>query len=369
MGTRFTRALFAALACAGATAAPASAGLQLGLQDDALLTSTEPNAWSLVQQLGPRVVRFNVGWEQVAPTQPVNADDPADPAYDFSKADLMAQKTAEVGAESMFSIVNGTPWANGGLEPRVMPDPLAFGRFCGVVARRYSGSYVPAGAIDPLPAVKKFTVWNEPNRGQYFFPQGKKGKLAAINFAALVRACVPAIKAVSPDAVIAPGPLASRPDARKDVGGSPPLEFLKMYKAAGGPKPQVLAYNPYMNGLLPQFRPKEVTKDGAITLRNLDQLEGWLKRSYHRTTPLWFTEFAWRTAPTPKLGNVSLDQQARLTQNTIQLIRQHYPYAQILTWFLLRDQDAGGYWRSGLVTYDWQLKPAFAVFHAQAATP
>ena len=370
MGMRLTlhaaRVCAIALVVAGSTAAPASADLLLGLQDDALLTSPEPQAWTVAQQLGPKVVRFNVAWEQVAPTQPVNADDPADPAYNFANADLMAQKTAEIGAQSMFSIVNGTPWANGGREPRYMPSALEFGRFCGVVARRYSGTFTPVGATAPLPAVKKFTVWNEPNRGQYFFPQGRKGAVAAKNFATLVAACVPAIKAVSPDAVVAPGPLASRPDKRKDVGGSPPIEFLTMYKAAGGPKPQVLAYNPYMNGLLPQFKPKETTKDGAITLRNLDQLQGWLKRNYHRTTPLWFTEFAWRTAPTPRLGDVSPEQQASLTGRTIELVRQHYPYVQIFTWFLLRDQDQSGYWRSGLVTFDWQLKPAFQVFQAEA---
>lgn len=47
-------------------------------------------------------------------------------------------------------------------------------------------------------------------------------------------------------------------------------------------------------------------------------------------------------------------------------MRQRYPYVQVFTWFLLRDQDQSGYWRSGLVTFDWQLKPAFQVYQAEA---
>ena len=43
--------------------------------------------------------------------------------------------------------------------------------------------YTPPGALLPLPAVKNFTVWNEPNRGQYLLPQGPGGLTAARTFA------------------------------------------------------------------------------------------------------------------------------------------------------------------------------------------
>ena len=356
-----------ALLLVGATAGPASAQLQLGLQDDALLTSGEPQAWPLVQQLGPKVIRFNVAMEQVAPTQPTNQDDPSDPAYDFSRVDEMARQAALNGTELLISIVNGAAWANGNRAPAFAPDPASYGRFCGVVATRYSGSFTPLGQTDPLPQVVKYTVGNEPNRAQYFMPQGPNGATAAKNFANLVKTCVPAIKTASPSAIVAPGPIASRRD--KVSGGSAPLAFLKLYKKAGGPAPEVLAYNPYLDGLLPQFRPKEKLADGGITLRNLDQLERWLKKAYGRTVPLWFTEFAWRTAVVKKLGNVTPARQAALTKQTVQLIRRHYPYAQLLVWFLLRDVSPTSYWKSGLVTYDWQQKPAFAIYRSLAAQP
>jgi hypothetical protein len=344
-------------------AAPAGAELKLGIQDDALLTSQEPNAWPFARGLAPRVVRFNVAWEQVARSRPAFPDDPADPSYDFKRTDAMAKQTAAIGAQSLFTIVNSPGWANGGKAPRYAPlDADAYGQFCGVVAWRYSGTYTPPGALVPLPAVKSFTVWNEPNRGQYLLPQGPAGQTAATRFASLVRACADAVHAVSPDARVAAGPIASR----GAQGGAAPIAFLDAYVKAGGPRPDALALNPYMNGLPPDFKPNEKPADGAITLRNLDQLERWLSKTYGGSVPIWFTEFAWRTAPTPKLGNISPARQADLLRKTVALVRTHYPYAKLLVWYLVRDESPTSYWRSGLATFDWQEKPAYGLYKVLA---
>jgi hypothetical protein len=361
---RMRNALGSALALALALVAavgvtPAQAELQLGIQDDALLTSQEPNAWPFAQGLTPKVVRYNIGWEQVAQARPMAPDDPADPAYDFKHADAMAKQTAAIGAQSLFTIVNAPHWANGNRAPRYAPAKADdYGQFCGVVAWRYSGTYTPPGRLLPLPAVKSFTVWNEPNRGQYLMPQGRDGQTAARTFAGLVRACADAVHAVSPDARVAAGPIASR----GAQGGASPIAFLDAYNKAGGPRPEALAFNPYMNGLVPAYKPKEAPADGAITLRNLDQLEQWLSHTYGGPGPIWVTEFAWRTAPTPKLGNITPVKQADLLRKTIDLVRTRYPYAKLLVWFLVRDQSPDGYWRSGLATFDWQQKPAYAIY-------
>jgi hypothetical protein len=360
----FACAFVLALALIAAVGAvPAQAELQLGIQDDALLTSQEPNAWPFARGLAPKVVRYNVAWEQVAPQRPVAADDPADPAYDFKRADAMDKQTAAIGAQSLFTIVNSPRWANGGKAPRYAPLTAdAYGQFCGAVAWRYSGTYTPPGSLVPLPAVKNFTVWNEPNRGQYLLPQGPNGQTAARTFAGLMRACADAVHAVSPDARVAAGPIASR----GAQGGAAPLAFLDAYRLAGGPRPDALAFNPYMNGLAPEFKPDEKPADGAITLRNLDQLEHWLSKAYGGSVPIWFTEFAWRTAPTPKLGTISPAKQADLLRKTVTLVRTHYPYAKLLVWYLVRDESPTSYWRSGLATFDWQEKPAYGLYKVLA---
>jgi hypothetical protein len=105
--------------------------------------------------------------------------------------------------------------------------------------------------------------------------------------------------------------------------------------------------------------PTERPDDGAVTIRNLDWLEGILKGAYGRTMPIWLTEFAVRTVPPVTYA----DQAAQLRQ-TVELVRSHYPYVPLLIWFLLRDQGPHDYWRSGLVDTPWHKKPAFATFKA-----
>src|SRR4051812_18483752 len=90
--------------------AAAHASLRVGVQDDALLTSGEPNAWLLATSLAPGVVRYNVGWEHVAPQRPADSDDLEDPAYDWRASDGMAERIAELGAVALFSIVDSPGW-------------------------------------------------------------------------------------------------------------------------------------------------------------------------------------------------------------------------------------------------------------------
>ena len=97
--------------------------------------------------------------------------------------------------------------------------------------------------------------------------------------ARLMRACAGAIAAVSPDAKVALGPLASR----GGQGGIAPIAFLARYRAAGGPRPAVVALNPYLGSLLPEYRADEKEDHGAITVRNLDRLEGSLQDAYGDT--------------------------------------------------------------------------------------
>ena len=206
--------------------------------------------------------------------------------------------------------------------------------------------------------MSSYTVWNEPNRGQFLEPQGKHGLEAPKVLAGLMRTCTRAIHAVQPSAEVALGPLASR----GGQGGIAPVAFLARYRAAGGPRPDIVALNPYLGSLLPEYRGDEKEDQGAITIRNLDRLENALTAAYGDTVPIWLTEFAWRTAPQPGLGVITPARQAELAEQSVDVVRAHYPYAQMLVWFLLRDESPTSYWRSGLVTYHNQKKPAFAVW-------
>jgi hypothetical protein len=318
-------------------------GMTLGLQDDALLTSAEPLAVPTVKALMPRLIRYNIVWSDVAPTKPAAPGNPADPAYEWTNADKLIALAKTLGASVLFTIVDAPKWANGGATPEHVPtDAADFGTFCGVVAQRY-------------PTVGRFTIWNEPNRGQFLQPQGAGGSEAPTTLANLAKACIPAIHAKSRQARVAIGPIASR----GGQGGLAPIPFLAAYRAAGGPRPDGIALNPYLEGQAPLFVPTERPADGAVTVRNLDWLEGLLKQAYGTTMPIWLTEFAVRTVPPV----TNLDQATQLRQ-TVSLVRTHYPYVPLLIWFLLRDQGPHDYWRSGLVDTAWHKKPAFSVFRS-----
>ena len=229
------------------------------------------------------------------------------------------------------------------------------------MATRYSGSYVPEGE-GALPRVDAYTVWNEPNRGQFLQPQGAHGWEAPKVMARLMGPCQSAIHAVSPDSDVALGPLASR----GGQGGIAPIAFLTRYRAAGGVRPGVVALNPYLGSLLPVYRGDEQEADGAITVRNLDRLEQYLEDAYGERVPIWLTEFAWRTANQPGIGLITPERQAELAEQSVDLVREHYPYAEMLVWFLIRDVSPTSYWRSGLVTHGNEKKPAFGVWQRLA---
>ena len=126
----------------------------------------------------------------------------------------------------------------------------------------------------------------------------------------------------------------------------------------------------------------------ALNDRRLKEAEGWLRKavalapadypaSYAlslcleragKPVPIWLTEFAWRTAPTPHLGVISAPLQATLLQQTVSLVVDHEPYVDMLIWFLVRDETPTSYWRSGLVTFGWHKKPAFNAYRRLVQT-
>ena len=159
--------------------------------------SAEPLAVPTVYALDLLLTRDNMAWSDIASKWPgTRATRPIRRRVDERRQDRRARDIAD--ASLLFTIVDAPRWANGGASPQHAPTrPADFGTFCGVVARRY-------------PTVARYTIWNEPNRGQFLQPQGAGGKEAPGALAGLARACIPAIHAASPKASVAIGPVASR---------------------------------------------------------------------------------------------------------------------------------------------------------------
>ena len=180
-------ALLAALAALGPLAAPAAAarGQVTMLEDTGLLLRQGPEARRLaldeMRALGVDVVKVRVQWDRLAPAPNAEARpafDPRDPgaypAEAWAPYDDVVREATVRGLRPFLMLSPPAPeWATERGEraghPGVFkPDPAAFAAFVTAVGRRYSGTY--AG----LPAVRLWSIWNEPNHPQFLQPLSEK---------------------------------------------------------------------------------------------------------------------------------------------------------------------------------------------------
>ena len=82
-------------------------GFTLGVQDDRLAVAPlDELEWrmGLVDQTGARLTRVDVLWNEVAPTRPAHPTDPNDPAYHWTRYDMIAAGLARRGIAVIFSV-------------------------------------------------------------------------------------------------------------------------------------------------------------------------------------------------------------------------------------------------------------------------
>jgi hypothetical protein len=196
---RLLLAALAALACAGCgsggtTASAPSPGQGLGrnlttiFQDQQHLLSNPAGTLDTFRTLGVTEVRMSMGWSSLAPN-PTSRTPPAgfaatSPAayaaaqwapYDAAVRDATARGMSVyfllTGPAPLWAAVpapKGTATHNAGVYE---PSATRFGDFVKAVGTRYDGHYTPPGSSSPLPAVKFWSIWDEPNYGFQLAPQ------------------------------------------------------------------------------------------------------------------------------------------------------------------------------------------------------
>jgi hypothetical protein len=376
----------ALIAAAVGLAVPASGAsthrVLLGIQDDANTVYGNPDkTFPLLGQLHPAVLRVNLIWGgtpyAVAKSQPADASNPSDPAYDWTLYDRVDRYAAQYGIKLVFSILFSPSWANGGQDRRHAPTTVAgwaaLRGFAYAAARRYSGAYVPP--VDqqdpsnpetalPLPAVRYWTAWNEPNNPIWLLPQYTGTTMtSAQNYVKICNAIYNGVHATAISSekvacgVTGPrgnnAPHSSRPEPD-------PLAFMRALKRYGLQHFDVYAHNPYYGSPseTPAFKPRSNT---SIQLGNIDVLLAQITKLWG-PKHLWITEYAYQTYPQDKLFGVSWAKQAAYLQQADQIARAN-PRIDMLIWFMLVDDtNISLGWQSGLVTATYGKKPAFAVF-------
>jgi hypothetical protein len=371
--------LFVAVGVGAATSplgptAPTSRALQLGIYDDSEVFGHPSRAFPALKSLHAQVLRANLRWGgaplSVATRRPDNGADPNDPAYDWGPFDEMLKRAADANVKVLATIVGTPGWANGGkpryYPPKKMSDLRAFAT---AAAKRYSGDFTPEGADNPLPAIRLWLAWNEPNNPVFIRPQFKKqGKrfvvYSPVVYAKMCNAIVTGIHStrISGEKVACGATAPRGNNSAQNIRPSiTPLVFLAALKKAGA-RFDVYAHHPYYSSPseTPSTPPK-VTKSGAVTLGNIGDLLRLLQRLYPGRR-LWITEYGYQTKPPDPLFGVSYAKQAKYLAQAVSIVRKN-PKIDMLIWFLLRDDRrvAAG-WQSGFVTVSGKRKPAFATF-------
>jgi hypothetical protein len=194
-------------------AAPAAANQtqESIFQDDGVLqqsgTDAQTSALKQIKDLGADTVHVLVGWRRIAPspdsrTKPAgfDASDPASyPAGAFDSLDSLVRQARADGLDVIFTPTSSIPdWASQcstaqarkGKVYTCDPDPAEFQQFVTALGRHFSGDL----------AVKRWSIWNEPNFKGWLRPQFTKvhGQVvanAAIMYRNLLRAGIAGLQA------------------------------------------------------------------------------------------------------------------------------------------------------------------------------
>jgi hypothetical protein len=193
-------ALLAVAACAAAGCSTVSAARSASslpapitiLQENIHLLANPAATIDVARSLGVDYMRVFIGWAAFAPS-PASRHRPAGfdatnpaayPAAAWAPYDAIVRAAAARRVGIFFLLTGAAPlWAttpppkgtNTNAPGVFEPNAQQFGRFVTAVATRYDGSYTPPGATAPLPKVRFWSVWNEPNYGPDLQPQALRG--------------------------------------------------------------------------------------------------------------------------------------------------------------------------------------------------
>lgn len=374
-------ALVALLAAPAATVRAAEK-MPVGFFDDPSFRWSPTRAENLRQAsvAGASVIHTTASWAGIAPTRPGNALNGDDPAYRLHDLDELVFQAGIYGLRVMINI-NGTPkWANGGKAPNVMPRRIAdLTAFAKMLSTRYNGRSGHG-------TVSLWSVWNEPNLQLFLTPQfspsrtvtavktvkGKRVKykrtvftiVGPANYAKLFKAAYAGIKSGNALAKVAVGETSARGRDKPLAGVSASLApgtFAKYLAKVPGLRFDAWAHHPYPTS--PNLAPTQKVRYPNVTLSTLPKFETDLKSFFHRSVPIWITEYGHETKP-PDPHGVSYATQAKYAVQALNIAKKD-PNVQMFIWFVFHD-SAGNPWQSGLYAANGAQKPAYDPFGAVA---
>jgi beta-glucosidase/6-phospho-beta-glucosidase/beta-galactosidase len=253
------------------------------------------------------------------------------------KWDYIVSKAKRRGIESMLILDYGNTLYDGGDKPISSESISAFARYAAFVASHFAGR------------VKYYEIWNEWNLDGGQTTPGK-----AKDYARLINATYPAIKKVTPDAIVL-------------VGASSPAGYASLLNTTSGRSffdqllqiPNITAgdgisIHPYV------YRTDDTANRTEAFRTLLQRLQAAVEGSpSFAGQPIYITEFGWSTAPGVKYA-VSEEMQEKYIREAIAIAKDMGIKAFIV--YELRDGKGNsdtlerGF---GVVHWDWTVKPIF----------
>lgn len=380
-----TKSIVGLLIATGVVMAPSTAlaepALRLGFNARMTIQDSPAERPLALQQLrGVRAntVRLMWEWSSIERMRPPDsaARDPAWSGYDWRAVDATLRDVAAAGVTPIMTIHRAPSWWEGSPRPKISekaprgawrPDAAAYGRFMHAAAARYSGSYPdPLNPGRPLPQVRLWQPWNEPNLAYFLSPQWTRSKngyktASPDVYRPLLAAAYDEIKSVSPGATVLSA--ATAPYGQPRLGGTRmrPARFVRDLLCVSGTKRlrarncrntpvkfDILAHNPYPIG--PPTR--RAINDDDVGVPDFSKLKRPLTVALRAGNvvprgpkPIWATEMSWDTRP-PDPRGVSLQRQARYAAGAMYVLYRQGVDAMI--WWNLHDDPRGRGYRFGL---------------------
>lgn len=332
-----------------------AARLTLGFGDRVFAT---PDAFTRAAWLGRAkgegigIERLFVFWADITPQRPADPLHllPSDIAPRLAGFDTAVRDAHARGIRVLFAVTGAPRWAEGAHRPPDAPyatwKPRAdyYAAFLRALAQRYDGRFPdPLVPGRPLPAVRDWQVWNEPNFPLDISPQWvrrgpRRVQASAGIYRGLLNAGYGALKAVSRRNVVLTAGTAPYGDFRKRAyTRTQPLAFWRALLSRRVHF-DVAAHHPYGLRRGP-FGPALNHDDLAVP--DVGRLQALLRAAVRRhralparPKPLWITEVSWDSRP-PDPDGVPARTFARWLEEAFYVLWRQGVHTII--WFQIRD--------------------------------
>jgi hypothetical protein len=354
-------------------------GLELGFNDPELFSDFDPADIAVglgdARSTGASVWRFAVSWDTVAPDKPPSLAVAANPSwsgYEWAATDAIVREIATAGMTPLITLQRAPAWAEGAERPSTSVAPVGtwrpsaawFGAFATALATRYSGRFVdPDESAQPLPAVRDWEAWNEPNLSVSLTPQwtSRDKPASPAIYRALLNAFYSGVKKVAPSDVIAAGTTAPFGDPPGGQRMRPVLFWRKLLCLTTGAHPrsthchQHVYFNAVSHHPYPLGPPTTHAEDpGDVSVPDLGEITSLIPIAERASTvrpkgpkPLWITELSWDTNP-PNPNGLSPALQAEYLEGALYVLWKEG--ASLVTWWNLRDDVPSPGWVTTLAS-------------------